>query len=121
MSIWNTKIKVPEYAPGIELPPVKGKYASCIAIQTMALLYRVQSVAWDPGSREGNLSVLVASKEAESPSNLFYVDSMWGGDCWTVWEGSSMYLQWVFLGERYEQGSLRLGKEELLAIKTRSL
>ena len=32
-----------------------------------------------------------------------------------------MYLQWVFLGERYEQGSLRLGKEELLSIKTRSL
>ena len=76
MSIWNTKIKVPEYAPGIELLPVKGKYASCTAIQTMALLYRVQSVAWDPESREGNLSVLVASKEAESPSNLFYVDSM---------------------------------------------
>ena len=31
------------------------------------------------GSREGNLPVLPASKEAESPSNLFYVDSMRGG------------------------------------------
>ena len=32
-----------------------------------------------PGNRGGNFPVLPASKEAESPSNLFYVDSMRGG------------------------------------------
>ena len=36
-----------------------------------------------PGNRGGNFPVLPASKEAESPSNLFYVDSMCveGGGC----------------------------------------
>ena len=32
-----------------------------------------------PGSSWGDLTVPPASKEAESPSNLFYVDSMWEG------------------------------------------
>ena len=63
---------------GIALPPVKGDvsplycYISCgFALQGLILPWTV--------SREGNLSAYPASKEAESPSNLFYVDSMWGG------------------------------------------
>ena len=62
---------------GIALPPVKGDvrplycYTSCgFALQGLMLPRTV--------SREGNLSDFQASKEASSPSNLFYVDSMWG-------------------------------------------
>ena len=61
---------------GIALPPVKGDvrplycYTSCgFALQGLMLPRTV--------SREGNLSDFQASKEASSPSNLFYVDSMW--------------------------------------------
>ena len=62
---------------GIALPPVKGDvrplycYTSCgFALQGLMLPRTV--------SREGNLSDFQASKEASSPSNLFYVDSMCG-------------------------------------------
>ena len=60
---------------GIALP-LKGmcgplySYTSCgFALQGLMLPRTV--------SREGNLSDFQASKEASSPSNLFYVDSMW--------------------------------------------
>ena len=81
MSIWNKTLKsrirhlALHHNAGIALPPVKGRYPLCIA-NKLRLCFTGSVGCPGPGNRGGNFPVLPASKEAESPSNLFYVDSM---------------------------------------------
>ena len=58
-------------------PPVKGR---CLPVLLHKLRLGITGCGCPgPGSSWGNPAVPPASKEAESPSTLFYVDSMGGG------------------------------------------
>ena len=80
MAIWNKTLKsrnshlALHHNANIGLPPVKGRRSLCIA-NKLRLCFTGSVSCPGPGSRWGNFPVIMASKEAESPSNFF----MWGG------------------------------------------